>query len=236
MFVYDGTNPELVVSFQRRAACAVAAATVECPPLFNCLTSDWRLVCVTSRRYSAADTAYIKSEVKKLFAEGIIMESKSHWRAQPLVVTHRDTGKKRLCTDYSQTVNLFTILDAYSLPKIEDIINKLAKYKVFSTFDLKSACHQLELQEADKAFTAFEAAGRLWEYNRLPFGITDGVLGFQRTMDPIVDSEKLTGTFPYLDNVTVAGRTQAERDTNVQRLLDGLKKRQMTLNGYLVGN
>jgi len=164
------------------------------------------------------------------------MESKSHWRAQPLVVTHRDTGKKRLCTDYSQTVNLFTILDAYSLPKIEDIINKLAKYKVFSTFDLKSACHQLELQEADKAFTAFEAAGRLWEYNRLPFGITDGVLGFQRTMDPIVDSEKLTGTFPYLDNVTVAGRTQAKRDTNVQRLLDGLKKRQMTLNGYLVGN
>jgi len=51
-------------------ACAVAAATVECPPLFNCLTSDWRPVCVTSRRYSAVDTAYIESDVKKLFAEG----------------------------------------------------------------------------------------------------------------------------------------------------------------------
>jgi len=51
--------------------------------------------------------------------------------AQPLVVTNRDTGKKPLCNDYSQTVNLLTILDAYPPPKIEDIINKLAKYKVF---------------------------------------------------------------------------------------------------------
>ena len=138
VFVYDGTKPELEVSSQRKEACAVAAATVECPPLFNCLTSDWRPVCLTSRRYSAADTAYIESEVKKLFAEGIIRESKSPWRAQPLVVTNRDTGKKRLCVDYSQTVNLFTILDAYPLPKIEGIINKLAKYKVFCTLTSKA--------------------------------------------------------------------------------------------------
>jgi len=40
VFVYDGTKPELEVSSQRKEACAVAAATVECPPLFNCLTSD----------------------------------------------------------------------------------------------------------------------------------------------------------------------------------------------------
>jgi len=32
--------------------------------------------------------------------------------AQPLVVINLDTGKKPLCIDYSQTVNLFTILDA----------------------------------------------------------------------------------------------------------------------------
>jgi len=91
VLVYDGTKPELVVS-QRREACVVAAATtVECPSLFNCLTSNWRPVCATSRRYSAADTAYIECEVKKLFAEGIIRESKSLWRAQPLVAMKTST-------------------------------------------------------------------------------------------------------------------------------------------------
>jgi len=67
-----------------------------------------------------------------------------------------ENGKKRFCTDYSQTINLFAVLDAYSLPKIKDIVNKLAKYKVFSSFDLKTALHQLGLQETDLAFTVFE--------------------------------------------------------------------------------
>jgi len=72
---------------------------------------------------------------------------------------------------------------------------------------------------------------------QVPFGVTNGVPAFQRTMNAIVDSEKLTGTFPYLGNVTAGGRTQSEHDTNVQRQLDALKKRQITLNdSYLVGN
>jgi len=60
----------------------------------------------------------------------------------------------------------------------------------------------LELLEADKALTAFETAG---QYNKLPFGVTNGVPAFQRTMDANIDSEKPTGTFPYLNNVTVGG-------------------------------
>ena len=63
--MFDDAKRELVVSSQRRKACAVAA-TVECPPLFNYFTLDWRPACVSSRRYSAADTAYTEFEVKKL--------------------------------------------------------------------------------------------------------------------------------------------------------------------------
>lgn len=33
--------------------------------------------------------------------------------------------KKRMCIDYSQTINLFTELEAYPLPRIDDLINKL---------------------------------------------------------------------------------------------------------------
>ena len=47
--------------------------------------------------------------------------------------------KKRLCIDHSQTINIYTELDAYPLPRIDDMINELSKYRVFSTFDLRSA-------------------------------------------------------------------------------------------------
>ena len=59
---------------------------------------------------------------------------------------------------------------------------------------------------------------------------TNGVPAFQRTMDSIVDSEKLVDAFPYLDNITVGGTTQAEHDLNVQRQLHALKAKNMTLN------
>ena len=57
--------------------------------------------------------------------------------------------------DYNKTINRYTQLDAYPLPLIEDIVAKLAKYKVFSTINLKSAYHQIELNQRDREFAAF---------------------------------------------------------------------------------
>ena len=40
--------------------------------------------------------------------------------------------------------------------RIDDMINDLAMYRVFSTFDLCSAYHQIEIADLDCKFTAFE--------------------------------------------------------------------------------
>ena len=105
--------------------------------------------------------------------------------------------KKKLCIDYSQTVNLFTRLDAYPLPRIDEIVNNLDKYKIFSTFDLRIAYHQISIIDEDKKVTAFEANGRLYQFQRLPLGVTNGVSMFQRCMDQFIEEEKLLDTFPY---------------------------------------
>ncbi|CAB4035831.1 Hypothetical predicted protein, partial [Paramuricea clavata] len=47
---------------------------------------------------------------------------------------------------------------------IDDVINNLAQYKVFSTFDSKSAYHQVPIKESDRKFTGFEANGRLYQF------------------------------------------------------------------------
>ena len=142
--------------------------------------------------------------------EGIIQQSISPWRAQIVVV--KNDNKRRLCIDYSQTINLFTELDAYPLPRIDTLVNQMAQYHVFSTFDLRSAYHQIPISKTDRAYTAFEACGRLWEFTRIPFGVTNGVPAFQREMDKLVKEEELNDIFPYLDNITVAGRDQDEHD------------------------
>ena len=74
--------------------------------------------------------------------------------------------------------------------------------------------------------------------------MTNGVPAFQREMDKMVEVEGLKDTFPYLDNITVAGRNQ-----NI-RLQNALTKRNWTLDdsktissvssinilGYCIGN
>ena len=82
------------------------------------------------------------------------------------------------------------------------MVNNLAIYKVYSTFDLKSAYHQVPIKETDQKYTGFEANGRLYNFRRIPFGVTIGVAVFQRAMDRFVEEEELKDTFPYLDNIT----------------------------------
>ena len=71
--------------------------------------------------------------------------------AQVVVVKNQSQpAKKRLCVDYSQTINQYTELDAYPLPQIDNMINNLAHYKVFSTFDLRNAYHQVPILKDDR--------------------------------------------------------------------------------------
>ena len=62
------------------------------------------------------------------------------------------------------------------LTQLDDIVNKVAQCKIFSTVDLKSAYHQVPINKNDRKFTAFEANSRLFQFKQIPFGIENGVL------------------------------------------------------------
>jgi hypothetical protein len=221
-FEFGGDKGPLVVS-------ALTASNVEPANLFTNLTLDCRPIAVKSARHSINNSQFIEAEVNKLLSDGIIEKSISPWRAQVLV-TSSTTHKKRMVIDYSRTINRFTELDAYPIPSINEIISKVAGYKVFSTIDLKSAYHQIPIPKKDRPYTAFEAAGELYQFTRIPFGTTNGVAAFQRTIDLLIKKEKLKDTFAYLDDITICGRTQAEHDENMKNFMKTASKYNLTIN------
>jgi len=101
---------------------AVADADLEPPHLFEYLLPDSKPIAAPSWQYSSEDTKFIRSEVQRLLDADIIELARSPWRAQVFVVKQGE--KKRLVIDYSVTSNRFTLLDAYSLPNIEDLVNQ----------------------------------------------------------------------------------------------------------------
>ena len=116
-----------------------------------------------------------------------------------------------MCIDYSQTINLFTHLDAYPLPSISSIVNQVAKWKYISTLDLKSTYHQIQIRPKDRPYTAFQSGMELYQWKVMPFGPTNAVPAFQRVMNQIIKRHNLKYVNVYLDNITVGGMDQKSR-------------------------
>ena len=204
-----GSKEPLVIS-------GLTTLKTEPPSPFQNLTTNCKPIASKSRHYSDIDKKFISSEVQRLYIEGIIEPSTSPWRSQ-VFVTKNSRSKKRLAIDYSETVNRFTQLDAYPLPKVDELVNTIAKYKYFNTIDLKSAYHQIPIPEEDHHYTASEANGGLHQFKRMPFGITNGVACLQRAMDNFILEEKLKDTFAFMDNLTTCGMTLEEHDKNLKQ-------------------
>jgi len=195
IFELGGNLQDMIVSQNKDKTCAVAVAETQEVSLFSNLTAGVKPIATKSRHFSHEDRLFIQDSVDQMLCDGCIRPSSSPWRAQVLIVKNEANRRKnRLCIDYSQTINIYTELDAYPLPRIDDMINEL-KYRVFSTFDLRSAYHQIKLVESECKYTGFEANGKLYEFTRIPFGVKNGVAAFQRIMSQFVEQENLRDTF-----------------------------------------
>ena len=226
VFQLNKRGKDIVIS---RPVCGVAVANIPPMRLFKNLEPGMKPIATKSKRFNLEDQKFIRSEIKKLLDENIIEPSTSPWRAQVLIA---DDGrhKKRMVIDYSRTINKFTFLDAFPLPRIDDQVNMIASGKVFSTLDLKSAYYQIPICEADREYTAFEADGQLFQYTRLPFGVTNGVSMFQRVIQGIIQKYNLKDTYAYLDNVTIAGIDEEDHDMKLNALRTAAKKENLTFN------
>lgn len=118
----------------------------------------------------------------------------------------------------------------FPLPKISNIIRHLAQYKIFNKLDLKSAYHQCPIREEERIYTAFEADGGLYEFSRLPFGLTNSVAVFQRIMHNIIREHELKGTFAYIDDIVIGGKTNKELNENMKAFKEVADRLNLQLN------
>lgn len=209
--------------------CNVLQASVPPASVFTNLSSSIKPIAIPSRRHSEEDQQFIAKEISSLLENKIIEPSVSPWRAQVLIAGGSN-HRKRMVIDYSRTINRYTELDAYPIPNIDSVVTRVAKYNYFSQIDLKSAYHQVPIPKNEKIYTAFEACGNLYQFTRIPFGVTNGVAAFQRTLHYVINTEKLKGTYAYLDDVTVCGKDKAEHDVNLHNFMEAAKKYNLTLN------
>ena len=68
------------------------------------------------------------------------------------------------------------------------------------------------LERRREILCCFEAKCGLYQLTRLPFGVTNGVACFHRKIIRFVKNNQLKAVFPYLDNITIFGKSQSDHD------------------------
>lgn len=179
-------------------------------------------------RVSAFERQVISKKVEEMLDDGIIRPSFSPW-ASPVVLVKKKSGEFRFCVDYRR-LNAITKRDVYPLPLMDDVFDRLAGAKWFSSLDLKSGYWQMLVDPADVSKTAFVTPDGLFEFLRLPFGLNNAPSTFQRLMDRVLANLKWQMCLVYLDDILIFGRSFEEHQQRLDLVLSALEKAGLTLN------
>ena len=161
-------------------------------------------------------------QVAEMLHEDVIRPSTSAW-SSPVILVKKKSGELRFCVDYRK-LNSVTVGHAHPLPRIDDILDSLGDSKYFTTLDLRSGYWQISVDEHDRHKTAFATPNGLYEFNRMPFGLSTAPATFQRTMDIILSGLTYVICLCYLDDVIVFGRDMNEHCERLETVLLRLRE------------
>lgn len=142
----------------------------------------------------------VKEYIQCLLANRWIVKSKSPFAA-PVVCVRKQHGALRLCIDYR-------------------LVSRKGKGKAY---------HQGYIAEGSRHMTAFVTPWGLYEWVRIPFGLSNALAVFQRSMEEMLDGLRDECCIPYLDDVLCCGKSFKDHLEVVRWVLRALQQHNVKL-------
>jgi hypothetical protein len=123
----------------------------------------------------------LKPYIETNLASSFVQRSSSPAAALILFAKKKDGGL-RLCVDY-RALNLGTVKNRYPLPLLSELLNRLREARIFTKLDLLNAYHLIRIKEEEEFKTAFRTRYSQFEYQVMPFGLSNAPATFQAYID-----------------------------------------------------
>ena len=109
-----------------------------------------------------------------------------------------------------------------SLIIVEDLLATLGGGEKFTKLDMSQAYQQLQLDDESKWYTTINTHKGLFQYNRLPYGISSAPGIFQRNMENLL--QNISYVIVRVDDILVSGAKDGDRLKNLEEVFERLPK------------
>ena len=172
--------------------------------------------------------------LREFIERGWLEPCHSEWASPCFVVPKKVAREWRLVVE-DRGLNTQTQHDSYTLPLIEDMLQKQHRRRIFTVIDLKHGYHQMPVAEESRACTAMSTPPGPLRWKVMPMGVTNGNAAFQRMLENLLEPVRDCAD-PIVDDVIIASGDPSmsyeelleahERD--VTRVLDLLVRHKLT--------
>nr|GEX80867.1 putative reverse transcriptase domain-containing protein [Tanacetum cinerariifolium] len=156
---------------------------------------------------------------------GFIRPSTSPWRTPVLFFKKKD-GSFRMCIDY-QELNKLTVKNRYPLPRIDELFDQLQGSSTYLKINLRSGYHQLRDRDEDIPKTAFKTRYGHYEFQVIPFGLTNAPAVFidlmNRVCKPYLDKFMIV----FIDDILIYSHNKEKHKDHLRTILELIKKEKL---------
>lgn len=166
--------------------------------------------------------------IQKLLDDDVIEPSTSPY-CSPCFLVPKPGGQSRLVVDFRK-VNQKVKYEAIPIPDLATAFSWFRGAKYYATIDLNSAYNQLCLSKRCRKYTAFAPPYNLYQYKRIPFGLSVGGCVLCRCLDSIFHDLKFKCLVNFIDDIVVFSDTFEGLMENLYEVFRRLEKAGFTVN------
>ena len=148
------------------------------------------------------------------------------WLANPVLVPKPD-GNMRVTVDL-RGLNRALLNPHLPISRLEDIMPIFNGKSVYSKLDLKTAFHQLELDQESRPLTVFRAGDRLMHYKRLAMGMLPASGELNQRLRPVL--ARIPNATIIQDDIVIATNDLISHNTILDLVLAALAHAGLTVN------